>query len=171
MKNSIRLLAFFIILFSLPIILESCSSIYSVKDFSTKEKFYEDFNKFMKNKTIEITLINDSSFIALGGAKINNDTLNYSIDVLKPANEHLSLNNIKKIIYKNRWLGIPPFLLAGSASGWFVGLMIGSIANNNTQEGGIKANNVYLDIWGMGTIAGIVLGWLSGYNYIYEFNP
>ena len=165
MKNIYLIIPVLIIAFA------GCSSNYTTIDFSSKEKFYEDFNKFMKNKTIEITLINDSSFIALGGAKINNDTLNYSTNVLKPANEHLSLNNIKKIIYKNRWLGIPPFLLAGSASGWFVGLMIGSVANNNTQEGGIKANNVYLDIWGVGTIAGIVLGWLSGYDYIYEFNP
>ena len=64
-----------ILLFIMPLIFIGCSSIYTVKDFSSKEKFYEDFNNSVKNKELEITLVNDSSFSVLEGSKIADDSL------------------------------------------------------------------------------------------------
>ncbi len=78
MKNSIRLLIFFFIFILLPLILESCSSIYSVKDFSSKEQLYQDFNNSVKDKSINVKFINGSSLTINNGAVIENDTL-YSI--------------------------------------------------------------------------------------------
>src|ERR1035437_9263046 len=51
-----------------------CST-YTIKDFPSKEKFYEDFNNSAKNKDVNITLINDSSFTIHDGVVLENDTL------------------------------------------------------------------------------------------------
>jgi hypothetical protein len=57
------------------LILTGCSSVYTVNDFPTKTKFYEKFNDSIKNETIQITLLNDSSFIINTDAVLENDTL------------------------------------------------------------------------------------------------
>ena len=58
--------------------LTGCSSTYKVSDFSSKDKFYEDFNNFTNKKTLKVTLNNDSSFIINKGAMISNDSLTYA---------------------------------------------------------------------------------------------
>ena len=99
MKNSIRLLIFFFIFILLPIILESSSSIYSVKDFSSKEKLYLDFNNSVKDKSINVKFINDGSLTINNGAVIKNDTL-YSIGYRLNKNlRRVVLSEIKKINY------------------------------------------------------------------------
>jgi hypothetical protein len=60
------------------ILLIGCSSTYRVSDFSSKDKFYEDFNKFAENKSVKVTLMNDSSF-NVNSAKIRDDSI-YSIE-------------------------------------------------------------------------------------------
>ncbi|MHB1687752.1 MAG: hypothetical protein ACYCVH_10295 [Ignavibacteriaceae bacterium] len=83
--------------FSLTFI--SCSSIYTVKDFSSKEKLYQDFNNSVKDKSIEVKFINDSSLTINNGAVIKNDTL-YSIGYhLDKKYERIALSEIKKINY------------------------------------------------------------------------
>ena len=52
-----------------------CSSTYKVSDFSSKDKFYEDFNSFARNKNMKVTLTDDSSFITNEGTMISNDSL------------------------------------------------------------------------------------------------
>ncbi|MHB1685991.1 MAG: hypothetical protein ACYCVH_01215 [Ignavibacteriaceae bacterium] len=59
--------------FSLVIL--GCSSSYTIKDFTSKKKFYEDFNKSVKYKNINVTLSNDSSFSVPYGAIISDDSL------------------------------------------------------------------------------------------------
>jgi hypothetical protein len=53
----------------------SCSSTYTTKDFSSKEKFYDDFNNFAKDKNVEVQFVNDSSLTIGNGAIIIRDTL------------------------------------------------------------------------------------------------
>jgi hypothetical protein len=62
-----------ILLLSLLII--GCSSTYKISNFPSKDKFYEDFNKFAKDKSVKVTLVNDSSFYVENGAQIKNDTI------------------------------------------------------------------------------------------------
>ncbi len=64
-----------IILAFFSFILAGCSSIYSINDFSSREKLYEDFNKFAGNKSMKVTLTNDSTFTAPEGSEISNDSL------------------------------------------------------------------------------------------------
>jgi len=69
MKNIYFAEVFILIFFT------GCSSTYKVKNFSTKEKFYEEFNNSFKNREAKVVLTNDSTFIALNGVDIKNDTL------------------------------------------------------------------------------------------------
>jgi PBP1b-binding outer membrane lipoprotein LpoB len=46
--------------FLLALLLMGCSSTYTIKDFPSKERFYEDFNNSVKNKDVSITLMSDS---------------------------------------------------------------------------------------------------------------
>ena len=67
----------------LTIIFIGCSSTYTIKDFPSKEKFYEDYNKFMKDKKVKVTLTNDNSFTILDGSKISNDSIVYITNTIK----------------------------------------------------------------------------------------
>ena len=78
MKN---ILFFILAIFSFAI--TSCTSIYTVKSFSSKEKLYQDFNNSVRDKSVEVKFINDSSLTFNNGAVIKSDTLyaiNYNID-------------------------------------------------------------------------------------------
>ena len=68
MKNIYCLLS------ALALLLTGCST-YTIKDFPSKEKFYENFNYHVKNEDVNITLINDSSFTINDGVILENDTL------------------------------------------------------------------------------------------------
>ena len=225
MKNSIRLLIFFFIFISLPIILESCSSIYSVKDFSSKEKLYQDFNNSVNDKSINVKFINDSSLTINNGAVIKNDTLytigyrldkkygkialpeikkiNYTGSDYKSATlllkndeqinagdiniandtmeysvtkkmlvrtEVAPLDKIKEASYKNRWLGIPPRFLIGTATGVVLGFIIASAIDDGTQGGQSRSGYFFVGSLPIGALVGIIWGWIDGYNYIYQFN-
>ena len=52
-----------------------CTSIYTVSNFPSKGKFYSDFNNFVKDKKVKITLVNGNSFYSSGTLKIVNDSL------------------------------------------------------------------------------------------------
>ncbi len=201
-----------------------CSSTYTASNFSTKQKFYEHFNKSAQDKVVKITLNNDSSFTANTGASISNDSLYYISEVKKDEvikrseikdikyvgtdmsnlsavvflkngqeertekvnllsdstlytvittkiNNVMALKNIKKVSYKNRWLGIPFSFVGGTVLGWSMGVFVSGIFNNNTQKSTHNADNIYLTIWGAGTIGGVILGLAEGYTYTYQFNP
>ena len=68
-----KIIDLLILLLSLLII--GCSSTYKISNFPSKDKFYEDFNKFAKDKSVKVTLVNDSSFYVENGAQIKNDTI------------------------------------------------------------------------------------------------
>lgn len=81
------------------IYLFGCSSTYKVSDFSSKDKFHEDFNKFANNKTLRVILNSDSSFICDNGAQISNDSLTYAVTI--QGKMELTSREVKKIDYDN----------------------------------------------------------------------
>lgn len=211
-----------------------CTSTYKISSFSSKDKFYEEFNNFAKNKNVKVILTNDSSFSVSNGAEIWNDTLyslgeeiktgnkqlalsdlkeikynsiyynsasillkngeEYSAKQLKMgkdsieftfANEIITLNGItpinkvQKISYKKRWLGLFPGFIAGTFLGSVTGFCLVSsdnintslgLAQTSTQNDGVNFDPV---AWGAlsGMIVGSALGWIVGFDYIYQFNP
>ena len=89
MKNLILSSVFLSMLFM------GCYSNYTVRDFPTKEKFYEDFNNSVKNREIKITFIDDSLFYYSYGVILEHDTI-FS-NMLTP----YPLSEISKIDYSN----------------------------------------------------------------------
>ena len=95
------------ILFIVPIfmvLLIGCSSYYTARQFSSRDKFYEDFNSFARNKNMKVTLTNDSSFITNEGTMISNDSLillfQYQKEVIKTIPQN-KIKNIKDIYDAN----------------------------------------------------------------------
>lgn len=84
--------------FLLALLLMGCSSTYTIKDFPSKERFYEDFNNSAKNKDVNVNLINDSSFAINDGIILENDTL-FSLE--GKDNRSFALSDITEIRYKN----------------------------------------------------------------------
>jgi hypothetical protein len=92
---------YYTIFLLLCLFIMGCSSSYTIKDFSTKDKYYEDFNNSVKNKDMNITLINNSSFTLNDGAVLENDTL-FSFAKLEEKNIRIfALSDITEIRYTN----------------------------------------------------------------------
>ena len=84
------------------LILTGCYSTYNVSDFSSRDKFYEDFDKSVNDKAVKVTLSNDSSFFMSNGAAIENDTL-YSLgEEFKSGIKKIALSDTKGINYANQ---------------------------------------------------------------------
>ncbi|HUX60910.1 MAG TPA: hypothetical protein VMV32_06330 [Ignavibacteriaceae bacterium] len=80
---------YYLIVVFFSLVISGCSSTYTIKDFSSKEKFYEDFNNSVKYKNINVTLSNDSSFSVPYGAILSDDSL-------------LTITNIKHTVILRR---------------------------------------------------------------------
>ena len=176
MKTYFTVLLSFITIFVL--LLTSCSSIYRLSDFSSKEKFYSDLNKFAADKDMKIILTGDSSFHSKSITGIRNDTLFFQADITKSnfGNNYkaIPINKIKTISYNRHWLGLPIGLIGGAIIGIGIGGAISSY-DAHTKGDPLGINNEYLLplIYGVliGSITGSIVGWFVGWNYVYEFNP
>ncbi|MHB8337527.1 MAG: hypothetical protein ACYDEE_08930 [Ignavibacteriaceae bacterium] len=81
------------------LILTGCYSTYNVSDFSSRDKFYEDFDKSVNDKAVKVTLMNDSSFTIDNGAIIIRDTL-YALGFRTHKKfGSIAISKIKKIGY------------------------------------------------------------------------
>ncbi len=121
-------------------------------------------------KSANLLLKNDEQINA-GDINIANDTMEYSVTKkILTWSEVAPLDKIKEASYKNRWLGIPPRLLIGTATGLVIGLIIGGAVNDNTQ-GGLARSEYFIFVCPIGALIGVIWGWIDGYNYTYQFNP
>ena len=149
-----------------------CSSIYTERYFSSKEKFYKDFNKSAFNKTLKVTLKNDSSFICSNGAEIKYDTLFLPFYKRYNNKNFIPLKNVKQISFVNHWKGIPIPLICGTIIGFGTGYLI----NNSLTAPGSNSDNVNIGAYGIivltgvGIISGGIIGWINGYTFTYQFN-
>jgi hypothetical protein len=84
---------------SIPVLLLfliGCSATYRVSNFSSKDKFYENFNKSANGKTLKLTLNNDSTFISRNNV-IKDDTL-YSVKTeIDVINKKIALLEMKEL--------------------------------------------------------------------------
>jgi hypothetical protein len=80
--------------------LTGCSSVYTVKYFSSKQEFYQNFNDFAMDKNVKIYFTNDSVLNSLG-AIIADDTL-YSLGYAVQ-NQYMVFptSEVKEIKYNN----------------------------------------------------------------------
>jgi hypothetical protein len=87
-------------------------------------------------------------------------------------NKYLSLNNVKKISYKNHWLGLPVGLIFGPLIGYGLGISLSEAISQSSFSSASSADKatVYI-ITSVGFLTVSVLGWINGWTYIYQFNP
>ncbi|MHB8851719.1 MAG: hypothetical protein ACYC6P_00010 [Ignavibacteriaceae bacterium] len=158
---------FYFLIIIILLVFTGCSSYYTEKRFPSKEKFYDDFNNFAKNKNVEVTLMNDSSFTILEGASISEDTLTFNYKNAIMFNGYIPVKNIKEIYYKKNWPGIIPGVLFGFGVSFFVAAI-------GESQGGFLENDGGLALFRgvpIGIVIGGAIGWFIGANYIYQFNP
>jgi hypothetical protein len=147
-----------------------CSSTYTIKSFSSKEKFYEDFNKSASGKTLTVVLTNDSTFVIGRGARVSNDSLFTNID--NPIST-MPLKNIKRISYKNSALGGLYGFLYGIPAGWIAGGSLYAFFAPPTGRGGAGSqagSNLFLTGLFSAPIISTIIGLIHGYIYTYQFS-
>ncbi len=161
----------------LMLLFMGCSGIYTLQNYPSKQKFYEDFNNFAKNKNLKVTLNNDSSFVTQKGTKISNDSLIFiSIDSKTEVNnipQSIPINKIKDVHYKLNWPGIFPGLILGIPLGIIISVSK-IIPANSTEGSPPRPSYDYITSSLIGFPLGIIIGGTAGYfigfNYTYVFN-
>ncbi len=127
------------------------------------------YGNSMTSLSAEI-LLKDGKVIKAENVSLLSDS-SIKTTMVKDIFNQLPLFMIKEVSYKNHWLGIPGRFLMGTATGIVLGLTIGSALNDNTQGGLARSEIFFLAGPSIGSLVGIVWGYLDGYNYIYQFNP
>ncbi|MDP4116365.1 MAG: hypothetical protein Q8903_09535 [Bacteroidota bacterium] len=169
MKNSIYLLVIIMALISI-----NCSTEYVANKRYSKEDLYKNFNKNCSDRSIKITLTNDSSFVVPYGAKIFNDTIAFYNKGHNTIYGYIQLNNVKEASYKNHWLGMSLGLLAGI--GVSAICVAAKVVPMTVQDGNPPYQDKYdyftaiISEVPFGILIGSTAGWLIGWNYIYKFN-
>lgn len=153
-----------VIIIFLSLMLYGCASTFTIKDFPSKQKFYDNFNNSVRDKNLTVTLMNKKS-IEMIGAKIKADTLFSRIS-------NIPITDVNDISYKNHLPSTIIGFFLGTSLGIITGLIgYGVIDKNNSQSNSKAAGNFLTISSALGLVAGIITGWLSGFKYIYQFNP
>lgn len=149
-----------------------CSSTYKITDFSSREKFYKEFNTFAKDKTLYACFRIDNSCVQIERAKLLNDTLYFFSTNDNKAIKILPINEIKEISYKNHWIGLPIPIASGTAAGIIAGGMSAFIYDKiDKNDKNATDYDIFWGVTAVGLITGGIIGWINGYTYVYEFNP
>ncbi|MDR3628105.1 MAG: hypothetical protein P4L45_14775 [Ignavibacteriaceae bacterium] len=144
-----------------------CSPTYKISKDYSKADLYNNFDKSCYAKSIKITLTNDSSFIAPGGANISNDSL-----ILFPSDgnvntTYLKLDKVKQVSYKNNWLPISCGVAIGVITGGIAGAL-GAVSARDKNGNFDRSKSTIQGIL-LGGVTGSVIGLFIGYTYTYQF--
>jgi hypothetical protein len=150
-----------------------CSSTYKVSDFPSKEKFYDDFNKSINNKTAKVILYNDSSFSITGNIKIASDSLSF-LNSGKDNIANMPLERVKMIRVKyagnktltGLWIGASFSVLAG-----LVYILANNQGGGNESPAHISVLPASFGFAGIGGIVGAIIGTFLDKTYVYQFSP
>lgn len=151
--------------------LTGCSSTYTLKDFSSKEKFYNDFNKYMSNKPVKVTFVDDSSFVFSENVKISNDSILLLSTGLNVIN-NFPLEKVKEIrnihIHNNQLNG----LWMGSSFCFLLSIpIIEVIREGSNDPTTLPTFPASFGFAGLGGLIGLGIGSIVDKTYIYKFNP
>ena len=147
------------------VFLMGCSSNYTIKDFPSKDKFYQSFNTSVGYKDIDITLTDNSQVTKFGGGILKQDTL-YTLTDAFP------VETIKNINYGTKGGG--GSVLVGILSGAIIGGIVALLTYKSIQRlGDNEGPYGFYDfvIIGTGALFGGVTGYYIGWNTTYQFNP
>ena len=106
MKKSFVLLSVLI-----PLIINGCAATYTIKDFSSKQEFYNHFNSAVNDRSVKATLLSDTVFTIQNGAEILDDTLYSLKNSYYKNSRRIALEEIKNIKYETSANGSAVVLL------------------------------------------------------------
>jgi len=166
---------YFAVVLSL-LLFAGCSSTYRVSDFSSKEKFYNDFNNSFKSKEVKVTLINDSTFTASEGAVVKDSTLISYVKVEEKKNMFLARSDLREINFENNEINTATVMLKNGDKLRAENVSIVHDSINFVELKSLLAKNniapinkvktiLYKDRWRripLGILAGAPLGAFSG---------
>ena len=66
---------------------------------------------------------------------------------------------------------MPLGLLAGAPLGLLSGIILGHAFHTTDEKGNPDVVNITMAMTCVGALAGIIVSYIIGYNYIYQFNP
>jgi hypothetical protein len=84
--------------------------------------------------------------------------------------KQIPIKNIKEVSYKNHLHSTTLGFIGGVILGVTVDLLVVGLIKNHNQGEAETVNHDILDIFIGTTIAGGIVGYLTGYTYIYQFN-
>ncbi len=79
------------------LILTGCSTLYTVKDFTSKDNYYEKFNTETNNKSLNVALLNGNSFVLNKNAVLLNDTLYSLMNLEVIVDSSIAISEIENI--------------------------------------------------------------------------
>jgi hypothetical protein len=147
------------------LLLMGCSSNYTIKDFPSKDKFYQSFNTSVGYKDIDITLTDNSQVTKFGGGILKQDTL-YTLTDAFP------VETIKNINYRTKGGG--GSVLVGILSGVIIGGIVALLTYKSIQRlGDNEGPDGFYDfvVIGTGALFGGITGYYFGWETTYLFNP
>lgn len=156
---------YYTIFLLLSLFIIGCSSNYTIKDFPSKDKFYQSFNTSVGYKDIDITLTNNSQVTKFGGGILKQDTL-YTLNDVFP------LETIKNINYRTKGGG--GSVLVGIMSGVIIGGIVALLTYKSIQRlGDNEGPYGFYDfvVIGTGALFGGITGYYIGWKTTYQFNP
>jgi hypothetical protein len=137
-----------------------CSSTYTIKGYSSKEKFHKDFNSSADNKDLNITLTNDSLVQTTDGGIIKHDTLFTSAG-------DFPVSMIKTVNYKNRLKSTIFGCIGGEL---LIGIAGANILANNISKLNFTTIQLVFLVPAVGIVVGVISGYYIGWDVTYQFN-
>jgi hypothetical protein len=216
----------FLISIIMSFLMIGCYSTYKMSEYASKKEFYEEVNRQVKYKPVQVVLKDKSEITAPGGAVISGDSISLAVQVenqeqeinineidsigffgesslspfvniklkngrvlfgknfqtlsdssctftkLKIKYKNFSLRNVKYVMYKDNWRGVPLRMIIGAGMG-FVSSVIIIRTFFYEKETGLsnEAQSRLITIpIASGALLGGVGGYFLGYNYFYEFD-
>ena len=151
---------YYSVIFLLALLLMGCSSTYTIKGYSSKEKFDEDFVSSADTKDLNITLLNDSLVQTTGGVDIKNDTLFTSTGAFP-------VNIIKTVNYKNRLKSTIFGCLGGEL---LIGIAGANLLANNISKLDFTSIQLVFLVPAASAMIGAITGYYIGWDVTYQFN-
>src|ERR1035437_4416946 len=94
----IQLKSLYYIIFFSDLLFIGCST-YTIKNYQSKEKFYQDFNNSVKNRDVNITSVSKGSFNINDGIVLENDSLISYRKSERKEKISIGVSDLKDIIY------------------------------------------------------------------------
>jgi len=159
------------IFLTLSIFLSGCSSSYSVSSTGKPgaEYSHQEMNEELRGRHVTIEL-NNRKEVAAEDVMISNDTISW-VDVRMAERSLSATRYVKRVVFKNHWIGLLEGLGIGLVGGGGLGALVGR--DLSTPEGNFKTYGAVIGFivgGGAGLLGGAIAGAAIGHSRSFEFS-